>query len=198
MFDPHAIKIFVDGSALPKNPGRAGFAAWIEYPDSWELDSKEITLSNNTFEQSTNQRMELLACIWAHEWVRQNIVSGEIQRVQIITDSRYVFENRTRPQFWRSQGWRNAEGRPIENDDLWKTYLSLSNKMPVRTDVLWTPGKKSAILKFVDKSAKAAAKKPISRPDLGFRSGKVGRSKNKVAGAETSRTSKSPQPTEGI
>lgn len=114
--DPHAIKIFVDGSALPKNPGRAGFAAWIEYPDSWEMDSKEITLSNNTFEQSTNQRMELLACIWAHEWVRENIVSGEIQRIQIITDSRYVFENRNRPQLWRSQGWRSADGRPIEND----------------------------------------------------------------------------------
>ncbi len=53
----------------------------------------------------------------------------------------------------------------------------------VRKDVLWVKGKKSPILKMVDRAAKAAGKFP-SQVDRGFRSGKVG--KSKIAGERSS------------
>ena len=56
--------------------------------------------------------------------------------------------------------------------------------MRVRTDIEWTLGKKAPILKAVDKSAKSVAKQPTER-DRGYRSGKVGRTRNKVLGAPT-------------
>jgi hypothetical protein len=46
----------------------------------------------------------------------------------------------------------------------------------LRTDIAWTKGKKSPILKAVDREAKLAGKNP-RKQDFGFRSGKVGRSK---------------------
>ena len=54
--------------------------------------------------------------------------------------------------------------------------MSVRSKVKVRTEVKRMPGKKSPILKAVDKSAKAAAAHPW-RIDRGFASGKVGRSK---------------------
>ena len=73
-------------------------------------------------------------------------------------------------------GWRNLDGKPVENRDLWKRLLSIRAKVTVRTDLKWMLGKKSAILKSVDKAAKIAASQPW-KTDLGFKGGKVGRSK---------------------
>jgi len=107
-----------------------------------------------------------------------------LQRIQIVTDSKYVHENWRRAEYWRANGWRNASGRPIENSDLWKELLSIRAKLRARTDIEWTLGKKAPILKAVDGSAKSAAKQPTER-DRGYRSGKVGRTNNKVPGAST-------------
>ena len=104
-----------------------------------------------------------------------------VSRFQIITDSKYVFENWRRRDL-RTNGWRNADGKPIENADLWKEFLSARSRLRVRTDIEWTHGKRSSILKTVDKAAKAAAKRP-TKSDHGFRAGKVGRTKNTVPGA---------------
>jgi ribosome modulation factor len=95
-----------------------------------------------------------------------------------------VYDNWRRANQWRANGWRNASNRPVENDDLWKRLLSIRGKLRVRTDIEWTLGKKAPILKAVDKSAKSGAKQPTER-DRGYRSGKVGRTKNEVAGAAT-------------
>lgn len=81
---------------------------------------------------------------------------------------------------WRRNGWRLSSGRPTENADLWKEFLSVRNKMPVTGHIEWTPGKKSDITKAVDKAAKRAAKQP--RRDRGFIGGKVGRTRGKVSG----------------
>jgi len=71
--------------------------------------------------------------------------------------------------------------RPIENPDLWKEFLAVRSKLRIRTDIIWTAGKKSSILKSVDKSAKAAASTP-TKVDRGFRPGKIGKTKIKVSG----------------
>lgn len=179
-FDPHAVKLYVDGSCLKNPGGSSGFAVWIEYPVDWNRPDEP--LENIGFRESTNNRMELRACIWAHDWVREHCSTVRVSRFQIITDSKYVFENWRRAAYWRTNGWRNADGKPIENADLWKEFLSVRSRSRVRTDIEWTHGKRSSILKTVDKAAKAAAKRP-TKSDHGFRAGKVGRTKNTVPGA---------------
>jgi ribonuclease HI len=177
--DPHALKIYIDGSSF-KNPGGAsGFAGRAEYPESWNrADEVLFTLG---YERSTNNRMELLACVTAMEHICENVVG--VQRVQIVTDSRYVHDNIPRAEGWRDNDWENRYGRPIDNIDLWKRFLSVRRKLRIRTDVVRLKGKKSPILKAIDSDAKAAARQPWHR-DHGFKEGKVGRSK--VKGARTS------------
>ncbi|MDT7816124.1 MAG: ribonuclease [Acidobacteriaceae bacterium] len=117
--------------------------------------------------------MELSACSRALEWVAKQCRTFSVQRVQLFTDSLYVYENHKRPHTWRKQKWRNHLGRPIDNSDLWKRYISVSSRASVRVDVLWAKGKKSPILKMVDRAAKAAGKSP-SHIDRGSEAAKLG------------------------
>ena len=172
--DLRALKIYIDGSALNNPGGAGGIAAWVEFPIDWNRPDEQ--LFQQGFQETTNNRMELLACIRAFEYVRAQRFDLSVQRVQIVTDSTYVHDSFFHAERWRKNGWRNFDGKPIENRDLWKALLSVRSKVKVRTEVKRMPGKKSPILKAVDKSAKAASAQPWS-VDRGFRRGKIERSK---------------------
>jgi ribonuclease HI len=178
--DPHALKLYIDGSCFNNPGGQGGFAAWIEFPTEWNRPNER--LEEQGFHETTNNRMELRACIWAHDWVRDHAKSMRVNRVQIVTDSEYVHRFWRLAEQWKRNGWRLSSGRPAENANLWKELLSVRSKLRVRADIEWTSGKSSEITKAVDKSAKKAAKAP-TEIDRGFRSGKVGRTRNKVSGA---------------
>lgn len=180
--DPHALKIYIDGSALQNPGGAGGLAGIVVYPDDWNLPNERIFEIG--YQATTNNRMELLACLKAFEWVRENAIALRVQRVQIITDSTYVYEGRDHATWWRQNGWRNASGKPVDNPDLWKEFLSARSKLRVRTDIVLTKGKASPVLRDVDRSAKSAAEQPWEI-DRGFRSGKVGKSKLGGKGAST-------------
>lgn len=172
-FDPHALKLYTDGSCKRNPGGASGYAIVAEYPHEWNRPDE--VLFEIGYEASTNNRMELLAVVRAVEYVSDNISSASLSRVQIVTDSQYVFDNKGRAAGWRHNGWRNRYGREIENSDLWKRFLSANLKLKVRVDIMWYKGKKSPILKQVDRSAKAATLSPTER-DHKYRSGKIGRS----------------------
>jgi ribonuclease HI len=172
--DPYALKIYIDGSALQNPGGAGGLAGIVVYPDDWNMPNQRIFEIG--YQATTNQRMELLACLKAFEWIREDATVLRVQRVQIVTDSKYVYENRERATWWKQNGWRNASGKPVDNPDLWKEFLSARTKLRVRTDIVWQKGKQSPVLKEVDSSAKAASAQPWEI-DRGFRSGKVGKSK---------------------
>jgi ribonuclease HI len=176
-FDPHALKIYVDGSCLRNPGGPGGFAIWVEYPFEWDRADEPLEHCGY-FETNTN-RMELKACLFAHQWIVSQERGIGVERVQIITDSLYVSENYKRSVTWSQNAWRTSYGRPIENKDLWKELHCTRRKLHVRVEVVWMKGKTSEILKAVDRSAKHAARIP-SRPDRGFRTGKIGRPKNNV------------------
>src|SRR5437868_5722101 len=129
--------------------------------------------------------MELKACIWAHRWVIREAKPLGANRVRLSLIRNTSVTTFPGSPIGEKNKWRNAAGRQVENDDLWKELLSLRSRMPVRTDVVWTLRKQTAILKAVDRSAKAAAKSHPAATDFGVRSGKVGRSKNAVKGAAT-------------
>ena len=177
MLDPRALKLYVDGNAYDNPGGNAGMACVAEYPESWNRPDEEVFSVG--FHESTNNRMELKACLQALEYVRDHAKSMGVERVQIVTDSLYVHDNQHMPSAWRKNGWKTNSGRAVENPDLWKRFLSLGPLCTVRVDIIWQKGKKSVILKVVDKGAKAAGKAP-TKHDRGFRQGKVSRSKIKV------------------
>jgi len=178
--DPHALKLYIDGAAFDNPGGPGGFAVIAEYPDEWNRQPEELLREG--YRETTNNRMELSACISAFELVRSKGADLGVQRVLVITDSMYVCENRRRAPLWRRNKWRSVSGRPVENSDLWKRFLSIQSKVRVRTEIIWQKGKGSPILKAVDRASKDAAKTP-SRSDRGFREGKVGRSKVNSPGA---------------
>ena len=58
--------------------------------------------------------MELLACICALKWVRQNGPWTAVTRVQVFTDSRYVKDNLFRAREWKKNDWREPTRRASE------------------------------------------------------------------------------------
>jgi ribonuclease HI len=78
---------------------------------------------------TTNQRMELTACIRA----LQQIKSGKYD-VEVYTDSAYLVNCMEKKWYatWQQNGWRNAARKPVENRDLWEKLLSLISLYKVR------------------------------------------------------------------
>lgn len=169
--DPHALQISVDGSCLAHDGRKSGYAGVVAWPDG---RTEEIVFRG--FKESTNQRMEIAACVAAMDWVRETYPRPS--RVQIFSDSMYVIDNIPRSCHWQQNGWRNADGRPIQNHELWKEFLAARKKAGVRIDFGWVPGKSTPVLKMVDKAAKRAAQSGIEI-DRGYRPGKIGRARTK-------------------
>jgi len=172
MYDNSALKIYIDGSAL-SNPGPGGIALVAEYPDNLDKANYEI---NEGYRLTTNNRMELLACIKALQWVTKINCELKLTRVIIITDSFYVYQNKDRAKIWKKSGWKNVSGRPVENIDLWALFISERTKIKFPLDIRWEAGKTRAVLKRVDHLAKEASKHPI-KVDNGYKIGKVTASK---------------------
>ncbi len=172
--DPHAIHIYTDGSCYHNQGGASGSAAVAHYPDNMQREDEEIF--DFGCAESKNNRMELLACVRALRWIRENAPWPEVSRVQVITDSLYIKENIARARGWKKNDWRNQYGEPKENSDLWKQFISAQQKVGIRVSFEWTAGKKSPILKRVDNAAKTAARRGGTDVDRGYSSGQVARS----------------------
>lgn len=115
-FDPHALKLYTDGSCRNNPGGESGYAVVAEYPSDWNCPDE--VLFEISYEASTNNRMELLAVVRAIEYVCDQISAAIVSRVQIVTDSQYVYDNKSRANGWRHNSWRNRYGREVENSDL--------------------------------------------------------------------------------
>lgn len=170
--DPNAIQIFVDGSLLVHQGRRAGYTAHVLYRDN--PVEEEIIFEG--FQESTINRMELSAVIEVLKWVRRT--RPPATRIQIFSDSRYVIDNIPRAPTWQKSKWRNAQGRPLENTDLWKNFLSARSRSGLPVHFGWVRGKSSALLKRVDASAKTAARSALA-VDYGYCPGKIGRAVRK-------------------
>lgn len=101
------VSIFTDGSCLG-NPGPGGYGAVLEFgPHNKELAGG--------FRLTTNNRMELLACIEALT------VLSEPCEVSLTTDSQYVKNGINQwIKNWKKNGWRTASKQAVKNVDLWQ------------------------------------------------------------------------------
>ena len=180
-FDPHALKLYVDGNCWKNPGGSGGFAIRVEYPLDWNR-ADELVEWRGYF-KTKNNRMELRACICAHEWSLENLDQLGVQRVQVVTDSQYVYDGYTWVIGWAQNDYCNRDGRPNKNIGLWKELIRLRRQLArrVRIEVRLIPRRSSEIARDVDRDAKAAGKLPAN-VDWGFNEGKIGRPKHQMKG----------------
>lgn len=149
------------------------------------LNLENEVIFEEGYKQTTNNRMELRACIKAFEYIASNYKRLQINRAIIFTDSMYVYDNQHRCSQWKKSRWTNANGKPVENVDLWKRFVFLKFKSPIRTEIEWFKGKSTPLVKEVDKRAKNSAKNLPIFIDVGYRSGRVARTKSMERGGPT-------------
>lgn len=102
-------RLHTDG-ACRGNPGPGGWA-WAEGHEHYASGAESHT---------TNQRMEVRAVI---EALRANPEGP----VDIVSDSTYVvkcFNDRWHVG-WLKRGWKNSQGQPVANRDLWEELFEL-------------------------------------------------------------------------
>ena len=105
------VDIFTDG-ACSGNPGPGGWAAILRY------GAHELEISGS-MPQTTNNRMEVFALISA---------LGKLKTrcdVTVYSDSAYLVNafNEHWLDNWQKRDWKNSEGKPVENQDLWRLLL---------------------------------------------------------------------------
>ena len=111
------VKIFSDGSARGNPDGPGGYGAIIQFVDSkGELHEKELS---EGFEQTSNNRMELLGAIVALENLNRPCV------VDLYSDSSYLVKafNEHWIESWIRNGWKTSSKDPVKNQDLWERLL---------------------------------------------------------------------------
>lgn len=177
MRDLNAVEIYVDGSAPKQNPGGpCGVAGVIKLSD--EPDDFKIIFEKGYY-RSNSMRAEILACIEAFRYVRNNIEDFKGKNVIIMTDSEIIYKYKNMVPYWQQNGWIKSDGTFVQNKDLWKKFYSQTQKVcreGIYNDIHLVKGKSSAILKKVDKLAKKAAENPIMK-DFDFQPGEISPSK---------------------
>lgn len=105
------IVIHTDGGASP-NPGVGAYGVVLQQRGLRKELSAGYTLT-------TNNRMELMACIVALEALR------DPSEVILHTDSKYVVDSVMKgwAKGWRLKGWKKSNGERPENVDLWIKLL---------------------------------------------------------------------------
>ena len=120
------IRIYVDG-ACSGNPGPGGYGISIQAPGE-----PERTYSGGE-SMTTNNRMELTAAIEALKLLPTQ------EKVEIYTDSQYVKHGITEwLPGWVRRGWRNSQGQPVKNQDLWQALVQQT--MRHKIDWHWVKG----------------------------------------------------------
>lgn len=137
-----SVVIHTDGSCRG-NPGPGGWA-WAQGTERYASGHDGST---------TNQRMELLAVIEA-------LAATPEGDVEIVSDSTYVvkcFHDRWH-QGWMRRGWKNSQGQPVANRDLWERLLSLALDSSRNVTFRWVKGHSGDPMnEFVDTLATEAA-----------------------------------------
>lgn len=181
VFDPHAVKIHVDGNCWDNPGGNGGFAVRVDW--GCDIDRESEVVDYCGFFETTNNRMELRACIRAHEWANENLDALRGRRILVLTDSTYVYNSYGWAIGWSQNDYCNSDGRPLKNEDLLRDLMTLRRKLSrfSRIDVKLIPRRSDDGAKEVDSAAKVAGKAPTF-VDRGFSSGKVGRPRNNSKG----------------
>ena len=116
-----AIIIYTDGGCSG-NPGPGGYGTVI-------LDGESRSEYSGGYRLTTNNRMEMLACLVG---LRRSVDLGK--KIYIFSDSSYVVNAITKSWAvgWRRRGWKKSDGKPAVNADIWADILTLVEKCDVQ------------------------------------------------------------------
>ena len=118
------LKIYTDGACSgnqnEKNAG--GWGAVLEYGGA----IKELSGGES---DTTNNRMEMTALIEALSALKKDGLS-----IDVFSDSSYLMECFRKKWYlsWRKNGWKTAKKTPVENQELWRRLLELTEKHDIR------------------------------------------------------------------
>jgi len=114
------VTVYTDG-ACSGNPGRGGYGCVLLYGEH----RKELA---GGFQLTTNNRMEILACIVALEALKYEC------EVTIYSDSKYVVNSIDKGWAlkWKANGWKRNKTDQAKNADLWQRLLALCDKHNVK------------------------------------------------------------------
>lgn len=116
------IVIYCDGACSnnQQRQNRGGWGAILQYKGK----DREISGAEKN---TTNNRMEMLACIKALEAIKNPTLP-----VTVFTDSAYLHNCLAHKwyQRWQKNGWLTANKKPVENKDLWLWLLALKGRFP--------------------------------------------------------------------
>jgi ribonuclease HI len=123
---PGRIVVYTDGSCVG-NPGPGGYGAVI-------FDGERRSELAQGFRLTTNNRMELMACIAALGTLKAPA------DVVLHSDSRYVVNGIGKgwARKWRANGWMRTKSEAAQNCDLWSRLLDLCDEHRVR--FVWVHG----------------------------------------------------------
>ncbi len=110
----NTVNIYTDG-ACSGNPGPGGWGCVLIHGER----RKELSGGEPN---TTNQRMELQAAV-------AGLCALKLPcRVLLHSDSAYLINafNQGWMVNWQKNGWKNSKKQPVENQDLWKELLRLS------------------------------------------------------------------------
>ena len=109
--------VYCDGacSGNQYSNNKGGWGAVLKYQDR----HKEIYGGERN---TTNQRMEITACIKALEQI-----NASYSEIEVYSDSAYLVNciNKKWYENWQRNGWKNYKKQPVENRDLWEKLLQL-------------------------------------------------------------------------
>ena len=161
----NAFNIYTDGSSY-SHPRVGGIGIrFVTIDTSGAEVVEDVPLPG--FKAATNNQMELYACVEALKEALKYQDLTPYQKIAIHTDSLYIVDNYKRALFeWSANRWRNREGRPILNADLWKQLIKFVWRcQPRRVEFYWVKGHSSDLHnRAADKLAKKSAKNPLNRP----------------------------------
>jgi ribonuclease HI len=115
--------VYTDG-ACSGNPGPGGWA--------WAVPSGPYR--SGAAAHTTNQRMEIMAVLEA--------VTSIPGPLEVVSDSTYVV-NCFRDRWWQgwlARDWKNSQGKPVKNRDLWEPLIDAYRADPKRVDFRWVKG----------------------------------------------------------
>jgi len=154
-----SVRIYTDGGAIV-NPGPGGYGVVI-------LDGKRRKELSGGRRRTTNNRMELMACI-------VGLKATKKRSVVIYSDSRYVINGIKKgwARRWRANGWMRNKTQSAENADLWAELLDQCDSHDV--EWVWVRGHAgNRENERCDQLARMAVRKKRLPPDKAYEAGKT-------------------------
>ena len=129
------IEVFTDGGAHNNEGPSKGIGGWGVVILK---DGNELTRLSGGAKGTTNNRMELLALLYAIKYLLENNLSAE--EITIQSDSQYIQNTVTTWMYgWAKKGWKTADGSPVKNLDLVQILYDLYPKLNVK-EYKWVKG----------------------------------------------------------